>query len=118
MAAQAASRGGADFILALNAEKLRCLGIPSIFASADLARQQDFVLNFALSEILPLANGPIFFGSGVIDPRSSIDAELERIADAGFGTIVNFPTGIFLDGRFWAFIEYAGPGLPARTRHA
>ncbi|WP_234836033.1 phosphoenolpyruvate hydrolase family protein [Sinorhizobium meliloti] len=117
MAAQAASRGGADFILALNAEKLRCLGIPSIFASADLARQQDFVL-FALSEILPLANGPIFFGSGVIDPRSSIDAELERIADAGFGTIVNFPTGIFLDGRFWAFIEYAGPGLPARTRHA
>ncbi|THK36754.1 sigma-54-dependent Fis family transcriptional regulator [Ensifer sp. MPMI2T] len=111
MAAQAASRGGADFILALNAGRLRSMGAPSIFSLLALRNSNDFVLDFARSEILPLAKVPIFFGTSAFDPRSSIDAELERIADAGFGAVVNFPTAIFLDGRFRADIERAGLGF-------
>ncbi|WP_026616904.1 sigma-54-dependent Fis family transcriptional regulator [Ensifer aridi] len=111
MAAQAASRGGADFILALNAGRLRSMGAPSIFSLLALRNSNDFVLDFAKSEILPFAKVPVFFGASAFDPRSSIEAELERIADAGFGGIVNFPTSIFLDGRFRADIEGAGLGF-------
>ncbi|WP_026187605.1 sigma-54-dependent Fis family transcriptional regulator [Ensifer sp. BR816] len=111
LAAQAASRGGADFILALNAGRLRSMGAPSIFSLLALRSSNDFVLDFAQSEILPHAKVPVFFGASAFDPRCSIEAELERIADAGFGAIVNFPTAIFLDGRFRADIERAGLGF-------
>ncbi|ASY60624.1 Sigma-54 dependent DNA-binding response regulator (plasmid) [Sinorhizobium sp. CCBAU 05631] len=111
MAAQAASRGGADFILALNAGRLRSMGAPSIFSLLALRNSNDFVLDFARSEILPQARVPIFFGASAFDPRSPIETELERIADAGFGAVVNFPTAIFLDGRFRADIERAGLGF-------
>ncbi|MCZ4093670.1 phosphoenolpyruvate hydrolase family protein [Ensifer psoraleae] len=111
MAAQAASRGGADFILALNAGRLRSMGAPSIFSLLALRNSNDFVLGFAQPEILPFAKVPVFFGASAFDPRCSIEAELERIADAGFGAIVNFPTSIFLDGRFRADIERAGLGF-------
>ncbi|MCA1408543.1 phosphoenolpyruvate hydrolase family protein [Ensifer sp. IC3342] len=111
MAAQAASRGGADFILALNAGRLRSMGAPSIFSLLALRKSNDFVLDFAQSEILPFAKVPVFFGASAFDPRCSIEAELQRIADAGFGGIVNFPTSIFLDGRFRADIEGAGLGF-------
>lgn len=111
MAAQAASRGGADFILALNAGRLRSMGAPSIFSLLALRNSNDFVLDFARSEILPLTKVPIFFGASAFDPRCTIEAELERIADAGFGGIVNFPTSIFLDGRFRADIERASLGF-------
>ncbi|WP_085034626.1 phosphoenolpyruvate hydrolase family protein [Ensifer aridi] len=111
LAAQAASRGGADFILALNAGRLRSMGAPSIFSLLALRSSNDFVLDFARSEILPLAKTPVFFGASAFDPRCSIETELERIADAGFGAIVNFPTSIFLDGRFRADIERAGLGF-------
>ncbi|OHV78897.1 phosphoenolpyruvate hydrolase family protein [Ensifer sp. LCM 4579] len=111
MAAQAASRGGADFILALNAGRLRSMGAPSIFSLLALRNSNDFVLDFARSEILPLAKVPVFFGASAFNPRCSIETELERIANAGFGAIVNFPTSIFLDGRFRADIEAAGLGF-------
>ncbi|MER9606376.1 phosphoenolpyruvate hydrolase family protein [Mesorhizobium sp. M0243] len=111
MAAQAASRGGADFILALNAGRLRSMGAPSIFSLLALRRSNDFVMDFARSEILPFAKVPVFFGACAFDPRRSLDAELEKIADAGFGAIVNFPSSIFLDGRFRADIESAGVGF-------
>ncbi|UVK48044.1 phosphoenolpyruvate hydrolase family protein (plasmid) [Mesorhizobium sp. AR07] len=111
MAAQAASRGGADFILALNAGRLRSMGAPSIFSLLALRKSNDFVLEFAQSEILPLAKVPVFFGVSAFDPRCSIETELDRIADAGFGAIVNFPTSIFLDGRFRADVEKAGLGF-------
>ncbi len=111
LAAQAASRGGADFILALNAGRLRSMGAPSIFSLLALRHSNDFVMEFAKSEILPFAKIPVFFGACACDPRRSIEAEVERIADAGFGGIVNFPSSIFLDGRFRADIEAAGLGF-------
>lgn len=111
LAVQAASRGGADFILALNAGRLRSMGAPSIFSLLALRQSNDFVLDFAKSEILPFAKIPVFFGASAFDPRRSIEAELERIADAGFGGLVNFPTSIFFDGRFRADLEGAGLGF-------
>lgn len=110
MAALAASRGGADFILALNAGRLRSMGAPSLFSLLALRSSNDFVLEFARSEILPAAKVPIFFGASAFDPRCTLESELERIADAGFAAIVNFPTSIFLDGRFRDHIERAGLG--------
>ncbi|WP_439366073.1 phosphoenolpyruvate hydrolase family protein [Bradyrhizobium sp. DASA03005] len=111
LAAQAASRGGADFILALNAGRLRSMGAPSIFSLLALSHSNDFVMEFAKSEILPFTKIPVFFGASACDPRRSIEAEVERIEHAGFGGIVNFPSSIFLDGCFRADIEAAGLGF-------
>lgn len=87
------------------------MGAPSIFSLLALRNSNDFVLDFARSEILPFAKVPIFFGASAFDPRSSVEAELGRIAEAGFGAVVNFPTAIFLNGRFRADIECAGLGF-------
>ncbi|MCK1716611.1 phosphoenolpyruvate hydrolase family protein [Bradyrhizobium sp. 141] len=111
LAAQAASQGGADFLLALNAGRLRSMGAPSMFSLLALRQSNDFVMDFAQSEILPFAKIPVFFGACAFDPRRSIEDELERIEDAGFRGIVNFPTSIFLDGRFRSDIETAGLGF-------
>jgi predicted TIM-barrel enzyme len=111
MAAQAASRGGADFLLALNAGRIRSMGVPSILSLLALRPSNDFVMEFAKSEILPRAGAPVFFGGCAFDPRQQMEGVVDRIVEAGFDGIANFPTAVFLGGRFRAAIEGAGVGF-------
>src|SRR5689334_20483772 len=62
MAAQAATRGGADFLLALNAGRLRSMGAPSVASLLALRDTNSFVLDFAREEIRPRTTLPVLIG--------------------------------------------------------
>jgi predicted TIM-barrel enzyme/DNA-binding NtrC family response regulator len=111
MAAQAASRGGADFLLALNAGRIRSMGAPSMVSLLALRPSNEFVMEFARSEILPRASAPVFFGACAFDPREQMERVVDSIIEAGFDGLANFPTAVFLDGSFRAAIEKAGVGF-------
>lgn len=111
MAAQSATRGGADFLIALSAGRMRCIGEPSVAAMLPLRDSNEFVLSFARSEILPRATVPVYFGAASFDPRLDLRELVERIAKAGFAGIANFPTSILIDGQYRAFLERSGVGF-------
>src|SRR5437762_430978 len=111
MAAQSAVRGGADFLLALSAGRMRCIGEPSVAAMLPLRECNELVMSFARAEILPRATVPVFFGAASFDPRLDLAALVERIAKAGFAGITNFPTAILIDGAYRQFLERVGLGF-------
>ena len=111
MTAQAAERGGADLLLALNAGRFRSMGVPSIASMLALRPCNDFVLDFARAEILPRVAIPVFFGASAFDPALDITALVARIAAAGFPGVVNFPTAALVDGRYRDFLEESGCGF-------
>lgn len=111
LAAQAATRGGADFLLALNAGRVRSMGAPSILSLLALRESNRFVMDFARSEILPNTSSPVFFGASAFDPRQSLDVIIKAIVDANFDGVVNFPSSVFLDAGFRQAIEESGVGF-------
>ncbi len=111
MAAQSAVRGGADFLLALSAGRMRCIGEPSVAAMLPMRECNELVMSFARAEILPRATVPVFFGAASFDPRLDLAQLVDRIAAAGFAGITNFPTAILIDGAYRRFLESAGLGF-------
>ena len=111
MTARAAADGGADFLLALSAGRLRVMGAPSLAAMLPIRDSNAFTDEFARGEILDRVAIPVFFGAAACDPRLSLDALLGRIRDAGYQGIANFPTAIHQDGAFRAALEAAGFGF-------
>ncbi|RST84635.1 sigma-54-dependent Fis family transcriptional regulator [Aquibium carbonis] len=110
MTAEAAERGGADFLLALNAGRYRVMGATSIAAMLPLADANRFTDHFARREILDRVNVPVFFGACVFDPSLDLGAFIDRIAATGYHGVANFPTSIHYDGRFRRALEAAGLG--------
>ncbi len=111
MTARAAADGGADFLLALNAGRLRVMGAPSLAAMLPIRDSNSFTDDFARQEILDRVAVPVFFGAAACDPRLSIPDLLARIRDAGYQGVVNFPSAIHHDGAFRAALEAAGLGF-------
>jgi predicted TIM-barrel enzyme/transcriptional regulator with AAA-type ATPase domain len=110
MAANFAMRGGADFLLALNAGRLRSMGEPSVASMLALNEANRFVMDFAATEILPRATVPVIFGACCFDPRQDIAELVERVRAAGFHGIANFPTAGMLAGPLRDRLEEAGLG--------
>lgn len=111
MAANFAMRGGADFLLALNAGRLRSMGEPSVTSMTALREANAFTLDFALREILPRAQVPVIFGACCFDPRQDMAELVNRIARAGFDGISNFPTATMLGGPVRDTLERLGLGF-------
>ncbi|BBK33517.1 putative TIM-barrel enzyme [Stella humosa] len=111
MTARAAVQGGADFLLVLNAGRLRVMGAASNAALLPIREANRFTDDFARHEILGRVSVPVLFGACVMDPTLDIDALVDRIAEAGYSGIANFPTSIHLDGWVRAALEDAGLGL-------
>lgn len=111
LAARSAIRGGADFLLALSAGRIRAMGEPSIATMLPLHESNDYVFSFAEREILPKSPIPVFFGACAFDPRQDLEALVGRIAAAGFSGIANFPTAILIDGGFRRLVERVGVGF-------
>ncbi len=111
LAAQAATRGGADFLLALNAGRIRSMGEPSAASLLALRDTNRFVPEFAIAEIRPRTDIPVFVGAAAFDPGLDVEQYLAAVAAAGFEGITNFPTVVLLEGRYRRFLEASGYGF-------
>ncbi|MBU8543421.1 MULTISPECIES: phosphoenolpyruvate hydrolase family protein [Roseomonadaceae] len=111
MTARAAADGGADFLLALSAGRLRVMGAPSLAAMLPIRDSNAFTDEFARQEILDRVSVPVFFGAAACDPRLPIEDLLRRIQEAGYHGVANFPTAIHYDGTFRTALEAAGLGF-------
>jgi predicted TIM-barrel enzyme/DNA-binding NtrC family response regulator len=111
MAAQAAARGGADFLLALNAGRLRSMGEPSVASLLALRDTNRVVMDFAQTEIRSRTKLPVFVGLAAFDPRLDPAGIARQVLAAGFDGISNFPTVALIDGRFRRFLEASGFGF-------
>lgn len=111
MTAKAAAQGGADFLLALNAGRLRVLGGPSISCMLPLIDNNRAVMDFSRAEILTRVSLPVYFGACVFDPACDLEALVRQVSGAGFQGICNFPTVMHFDGPMRARLEEAGVGL-------
>jgi predicted TIM-barrel enzyme/transcriptional regulator with AAA-type ATPase domain len=111
IAANFAMRGGADFLLALNAGRLRSMGEPSVTSMTALNEANAFTFDFASREILPRATVPVIFGACCFDPRQDPGELVARVRKAGFAGISNFPTATMLTGPMRAMLERLGLGF-------
>ncbi len=116
MTAEAAVRGGADFLLALNAGRYRVMGAASLAALLPLSNANQFTDTFARREILDRVSVPVLFGASCFDPATSPEQLVQQACDVGYQGIVNFPSSIHFDGRFRQSLEEAGLGF-AREAH-
>ncbi|MFN4154179.1 MAG: phosphoenolpyruvate hydrolase family protein [Paracoccaceae bacterium] len=116
MTAEAAVRGGADFLLALNAGRYRVMGAASVAALLPIGDANSFTDSFARREILDRVSVPVFFGASCFDPAMSPERLVEQTLAAGYQGIANFPSAIHFDGRFRQLLEQAGVGFAREAR--
>lgn len=110
LVARSAVRGGADFILALSAGRVRVMGAPSVVSMLPIHETNAFVAEFARAEILGRVDVPVLFGASTLDPRTDIPALVRQIASWGFDGVINFPSIILLDGEMRGRMARAGLG--------
>ncbi|WP_271587045.1 phosphoenolpyruvate hydrolase family protein [Bradyrhizobium sp. CCBAU 53415] len=110
MAARAAERAGADFVLALNAGRFRAMGGSSPASILPIRNSNEFVAGFGRTEILPSTKLPVFFGACTFDPQLDIDRWLDRISRWGFSGVTNFPSVIHIDDYRRSLLEKCGLG--------
>ncbi len=108
---QAAERGGADFILALNAGRFRIMGAASVTAMLPIRDANAFVASFAPIELLSQCSVPVYFGASILDSSIVIDDLVRRIADLGFAGITNFPSLAHYPAPVQAAFDDAGIGF-------
>lgn len=90
--ALAAERGDADFLLAINAGRLRNMGAPSIACMLPIFDAAALMEEFARRELLTQCRIPVLLGVNVWEPRFDPVGRAEMIRDAGFAGAVNFPS--------------------------
>lgn len=111
MTAQAAQAGGADFLLAINAGRMRVMGTSSLAGNLPVLESNRLVDSFAFTEILSQCSVPLFLGSSAMDPRTDLTARIEEAAASGVDGIVNWPTSVLYPTHFQPLLESAGVGF-------
>lgn len=111
MIAKAAERGGADFLLALNAGRVRVMGAASIACMLPIHDANQMVAAFATAEILGKVSIPVVFGASAFDPRADLAALVANIRREGFAGMANFPTAIHLDPQLQVGLARLGLGF-------
>lgn len=107
--AKYAEKGGADFLLALNAGKFRQMGRSSVASYLPFANSNQMVMAFASREIKPvIQKSPVFFGLNASDPTIDLKAYIDKIQEMGFEGINNYPTVGLIDGQFREALETDG----------
>ena len=104
-------KGGADFILAMNAGRFRQMGQSAFAAFLGYSDANQMVLDFGVKEILPMAGDfPVIHGVFMQDPCIHLYEFLKESKDYGFSGIINYPTIGCFDGKFRNALEEAGLG--------
>ena len=108
--ARAAEQGGADFLLAINAGRLRSMGVPSIACMLPIHHAADLTWEFATSEILPITDLPVYVGVNCWTSAIAPEDLAQQIMQAGFAGAVNFPTTMHYSDAFQHILDRAGLG--------
>jgi len=116
MTAEAAVRGGADFLLALNAGRFRVMGAASLAALLPLNNSNSFTDSFARREILDRVSVPVLFGASCFDPMTDPEQLVRHARAVGYHGLTNFPSSIHFDGQFRKRLEEAGLGFAREAR--
>lgn len=113
--ALAAERGGADFLLALNAGRLRNMGAPSIACMLPILNAARLTEAFAREELLPQCRIPVFLGVDVWDETFDPAGRAAAIREAGFAGAVNFPSCMHYSRPMRQILGRAGRGIEAEV---
>ena len=110
--AKYAIQGGTDFILALTSGRFRQMGSSSLAGMLPFANGNELVMQFAVQEIVPLAEGavPVVFGLCASDPTIHPERYMDKIIGHGFSGITNYPSVGVIDGQLREALEEAGLG--------
>ncbi len=111
MTARAAEAGGADFLLALTAGRMRMMGAPSMTSHLPVADGNPLSESFAAAEVLSRSAAPAFLGLSAMNPAHRLEDWVARGAEAGFPGIVNWPTSVLYPRRIQQMLETAGIGF-------
>ena len=109
--ALAAERGGADFLLAINAGRLRNMGAPSIACMLPVFDAASLTSDFAERELLPQCNVPVYLGVDVWGERFEPADAARRIRDAGYSGAVNFPSSMHFSKSMQHILSRFGRGI-------
>jgi len=109
--ALAAERGGADFLLAINAGRLRNMGAPSIACMLPIFNARSLTERFAAEELLALCRVPVLLGIDVWGEACVPAEEAVRVRDAGFAGAVNFPSNFLYSRAMRQLLSRAGRGI-------
>lgn len=111
MTALAAERGGADFLIILNAGRLRLQGASSLSCYLPLRNSNEWVMKVAREEILNKCKLPVFMGASACDPTVAPEKIIGDAQEIGFSGIVNFPSAWAIEGRMREAMEREGIGF-------
>ncbi|MEM7520394.1 MAG: phosphoenolpyruvate hydrolase family protein [Pseudomonadota bacterium] len=111
--ARAAEQGGADFLLAINAGRMRIMGAPSIACMLPMHDAGRLTWEFATSEILPMTSLPVYVGVNAWQPGTSPQALAKAVMEAGFAGAVNFPSAMHFSTAFRRILDQSGLGTRA-----
>lgn len=109
--ALAAERGGADFLLAINAGRLRNMGAPSIACMLPMFDAGPLTEDFAKRELLALCRIPVFLGVNVWEEHCDQQAIAARVRQLGFAGAVNFPSCMHFSHAMQQLLSRAGRGI-------
>ena len=109
--ALAAERGGADFLLAINAGRLRNMGAPSIACMMPIFDADRLTEGFACEELLTQCRIPVLLGVNVWGRELDPTAQAERVRAAGFTGAVNFPSCMHYSRPMQQILARAGRGI-------
>ncbi|MGO1120324.1 phosphoenolpyruvate hydrolase family protein [Rhodovibrionaceae bacterium A322] len=109
--ALAAEHGGADFLLAINAGRLRNMGVPSIASMLPVYDARALTDSYAREELLALCKIPVLLGVNVWEREFDPAREARSIAEAGFAGAVNFPSSLHYSRPLQQILSQAGRGM-------
>lgn len=109
--ALAAERGGADFLLAINAGRMRNMGAPSVAGMLPIKDARELTESFAVNEVLSQTQIPVFLGVDCWGSTADPKEIAMRVQDMGFAGAVNFPTSIHYPTSFQHILARADRGV-------
>jgi predicted TIM-barrel enzyme len=108
LSAKCEEAGGIDLIVIYNSGRYRMAGRGSLAGLLAYGNANEIVLEMAREVIPVVSRTPVLAGVNGTDPFCIFDSFLDRLREAGFSGIQNFPTVGLIDGMFRANLEETG----------
>jgi predicted TIM-barrel enzyme len=111
ISAKFAEQGGADLILVYNSGRYRMAGHGSNAGLLAIGDANAIVMEIGERDVLPVVKKtPVIAGVNGTDPTRVMPRFLQKVSDAGFSGVINFPSHGIIDGRWRQSLEATGFG--------